>query len=153
MKTPTKKEAQETKDEYRQRVMNLICSLMAEGQSLRRICKSVEGMPNHSTVMDWVREDEALANRYARAREQMTDYRFEEFRDAAAAIVAKYMAEGWEPKDAVQMARLECGNMQWELSKLAPKKYGDKIEQTLQNPDGTPLDLIVNFVTTPKHNG
>ena len=102
-------------------------------------------MPKHSTICGWMLEDSELADQYARARNLLADYRFDEFRDAADAVVKRYLSEGWEPKDAIAMAKLETGNMQWEISKLAPKKYGDKIEQTLQNPDGSNLVLEVVF--------
>jgi hypothetical protein len=119
--------AGQRKGEYdRKAIMEQICLLMAEGQSLRRICAAVEGMPKHSTVCGWMLEDQGLSDQYARARQLLGDYRFDEFRDAAAEIVKRYLAEGWEPKDAIAMARLETGNMQWEISKLYPKKYGDK---------------------------
>lgn len=133
----------------RKKIMDQICLLMAEGQSLRRICAAVEGMPKHSTVCSWMLEDAELADQYARARNLLADYRFDEYRDAAEAIVQQKLKEGWEPKDAIAFARLETGNMQWEISKLAPKKYGDKIEQTLQGPGGKELDLTVNFITPP----
>ena len=107
----------------------------------------MEDMPNHSTVMNWCREDEEIANQYARAREAMTDYRFDAHRDLAAEIVKKYISEGWEPKDAISMARIECDKEKWELSKLSPKKYGDKITQELTGAGGVPLDLNINFVS------
>lgn len=120
-----------------------ILDLMAEGQSLRRICESVEGMPKHSTVMLWVSENSEYADQYTRARSAMTDYRFEEFRDHARVTVQKYLDEGWEPKDAIAMAKLECGNMQWELSKLAPKKYGDKL--ALAGDEDNPLKMAITI--------
>jgi hypothetical protein len=142
----TQAEKPETQDEYRQRIMSLICALMAEGQSLRRICASVEGMPKHSTVCGWLIDNKPLADQYARARDILSDYNFDGVQDLAADIVKKYLAEGWEPKDAVKMAHLEVDKEKWRISKMAPKKYGDKIEQTLQNPDGSALTIqVVKF--------
>lgn len=68
---------------------------MAEGQSLRRICSAVTGMPNHSTVCHWMMEDQELANQYARARQLLADYRFDEFRDKTDEVVKQYIGEGW----------------------------------------------------------
>lgn len=134
-----------TRTEYnRQEVMSQICQLMAEGQSLRRICAAVEGMPKHSTVCGWMLEDKELSDQYARARALLSDFRFDEYRDAAQEIVDRRIKEGWEPRDAIAMARLECGNMQWELSKLNPKKYGDKLE--LAGDPANPLHLKVTRV-------
>ena len=134
------------KEYDRATIIDKICGLMAEGQSLRRICSSVVGMPKHSTVIMWCNEDKELADQYARARDMLADYRFDEYQDSAAEIVSKYIAEGWEPKDAIAMAKLECGNLQWALSKLLPRKYGDKITQELTGDGGGPLSIeIISF--------
>jgi hypothetical protein len=134
-----KKPDNETQEEYRQRIMDIVCACMAEGQSLRRICKSVEGIPSHSSIIGWCNDNEELANQYTHARTLMTDYRFDEYQDAAGETVKKYIAEGWEPKDAIAMARIECDNMKWALSKLNAKKYGEKITQEVSGLDGGPI--------------
>ena len=122
--------------------MDIVCGCMIEGKSLRQVCSSVEGIPTHGAILQWIKADDELANQYARARDLLVDVRFDEYRDAAREIVRQYLAEGWEPKDAIAMARLECGNMQWEISKLAPKKYGDKLELA-----GDPMSpLVINVV-------
>ena len=117
----------ESKDDYRQRIMDIVCGCMAEGKSLRQICKSVGDVPAASTICLWLKENSELAEQYARARLMMADYRFDEYRDAADEIVREYIDQGWEPKDAISMAKLKTGNMQWEITKLAPKVYGDKM--------------------------
>jgi hypothetical protein len=116
----------ETQAEYRQRVMDVVCSHMAEGQSLRRVCRSNKEIPAPSTICLWLNESTELAEQYTRARQLLADYRFDEYRDAASDIVEQRLLEGWEKRDAIAMARLETSNMQWEISKLAPKKYGDR---------------------------
>jgi hypothetical protein len=46
-----------------------ICERLANGHTLREIWRP-EGMPDHSTVLNWVADDrEGFANQYARARE------------------------------------------------------------------------------------
>jgi hypothetical protein len=144
-KTPTNKSQsatdEETQEQYRQRIMDIVCGCMAEGQSLRRICKSVEGIPSHSTIIGWCNDSEELADQYTRARKLMTDYRFDEYQDAAGEIVKKYIADGWEPKDAIAIARLECDNMKWALSKLNAKKYGEKITQEVVGDNGGPVQF------------
>lgn len=97
-----------------------ILSLMREGNSLRKAC-SEHGV-NKGTFLLWVERENGLADQYARAREEMLDAQAEELEsigdDAAAA------------ETAVQVAglRLKADNRKWLLSKLAPKKYGDKLE-------------------------
>jgi hypothetical protein len=141
-----KKAPEETQEEYRQRIMTLVCGLLAEGQSLRRICASVDGVPKHSTICGWLIEDKNLADQYTRARDVLSDFSFDGLQDLAAETVKKYLADGWEPRDAIAMARIEVDKEKWRISKLAPKKYGDKIENTFQNPDGSALNIGVTFV-------
>ena len=47
--------------------------------------------------------------------------------------------------DAVDRSRLTVDSLKWYLCKLAPKKYGDKIDATLSGPDGGPVQNTVNF--------
>ena len=44
--------------------------------------------------------------------------------------------------EAIQRSRLRVDARKWLLSKLAPKKYGDKIETTLQGPDGGAIQVV-----------
>lgn len=92
-----------------------ICGLLAAGNSLRAICRT-PGMPSKSFVMEWLSEDKAFADQYARARELGIDERFEA------------MADEVETIEDNNRARLVFDMRRWELSKLAPKKYGDKID-------------------------
>lgn len=133
--------AGETLEQMRQRITNTICTLMAEGQSLRRICRSVDGMPAVSTFCMWMNESPELAEQYARARVLLADARFDEYRDAYEEFVRQKLAEGWEPKDANTYARNATANMQWEISKLGPK-YSDKGELVLKGDPSNPLQVI-----------
>lgn len=97
-----------------------ILSMMAEGESLRKCCKAHD-VPI-GTFLGWVDADSALAEQYAGARARMLDAQaeaLEEIGDQAAAA-----------ESAVEVAglRLKSDNRKWLLSKLAPKKYGDKLD-------------------------
>jgi len=71
---------------------DLICSLLAEGQSLVKICRGVEGLPHVSTVFDWLAkgtgEDthepyKAFADKCAQAREAQAEFYASEIIDIA----------------------------------------------------------------------
>jgi len=50
---------------------------------------------------------------------------------------------------AVARSRLRIDARKWLASKLAPKKYGDKIDATLSGPDGGPIkteNTIVEYI-------
>ena len=46
------------------------------GKSMREVCR-MDGMPDHTTVIRWMRDDAALATRYARARTAQADTLFD----------------------------------------------------------------------------
>lgn len=84
---------------------------------------------------------------YARAREQQMEAMAEETLDIADETnrdtIIKKGKDGseYEAPDAEWIARskLRVDTRKWLMSKLAPKKYGDKITNELTGPNGQPL--------------
>lgn len=105
---------------YTPELAESILALMREGSSLRQACEQVS--VKKTTFLDWVEREPALADQYARAREQMLD--------AQAEQLEAIGDEAARAETAVQVAglRLKADNRKWLLSKLAPKRYGDKLE-------------------------
>lgn len=98
-------------------IANHICEQIAGGISLIKICKA-DGMPNKSTVLRWLDEKPDFATKYARARELMADHYFDQMQEIADEATG----------ETVQTAKLRLETMRWRVSKLLPKKYGDKVE-------------------------
>jgi hypothetical protein len=113
-----------------EKTFNSILLCIEEGQSLRSVLKR-EGMPTTTTFYEWIDKDEQKSLHYARACESRSELKFE-------SIEQDYMEEpqrdpvsgkidaGW-----VQLQRLKIDSKKWELGKLQPKKYGDKIQTEL----------------------
>jgi hypothetical protein len=116
-------------------VVARICEEMEQGKSLRQVC-AMEGMPNKWTVLRWLDADEGgeMRAQYARAREALADYYVEEIISIA------------DEADDPQKARLQVDARKWVSSKLAPKRYGDKLETTLQGADGGPILIATGVV-------
>lgn len=121
---------------FTQKTADAICALLAEGKSLREVCAQ-EGMPPESTVRQWVVDDrEGFAAQYARARALGLDALADEI--LAIADTPKLgtkttsKASGTETTegDMIEHRRLQVDARKWYLSKLAPKKYGDKLDVT-----------------------
>lgn len=110
-----------------------ILDAMCEGVSLRTACKTYDVAV--STFLLWVKEDQTLAEQYAHARARLLDVQAEELEEIGAKAA---MAE-----TAVEVAglRLQSDNRKWLLSKLAPKKYGDKLE--LAGDPANPVGIAV----------
>lgn len=100
---------------YTPEIAEAICKGVAEGLSLRKVCEA-DGMPSEATVRQWVVDDkEGFSSQYTRSRDIGLDCR-------ADALVEEAKAA----KDA-PLGRLAFDADRWYLSKLAPKRYGDKI--------------------------
>lgn len=107
---------------FSQELIDKICELIANGMSLRAVC-SQEGMPSAVTVCKWLSENEEFSKQYARAREEQAV----SFADEIIQI-----ADSVEPDSAaVAKAKLQIDSRKWLAAKMAPKKYGDKVEQQI----------------------
>ncbi|MDI2113057.1 terminase small subunit-like protein [Commensalibacter nepenthis] len=111
---------------YSEEIVNKICEQIASGGTLLKICEN-EDMPGYSTVMAWKNERKEFQDKYARAREDRADFRFDE--------IDQILSEDMQDMVAVQRAKLKIDAKKWQMSKEAPKKYSDKIDMT--SSDGT----------------
>ena len=105
--------------------INSILEMMQSGKSLRNACDA-HGISSGSFML-WVSEDRNLAEQYKAAREAMID----KIADDTVALADADPERGPDGKiDSgwVSNQRLKIDTRKWLLSKLAPKKYGDKIE-------------------------
>jgi hypothetical protein len=98
---------------------------MRNGLSALKACQAA-GV-NQSTFNDWLNDDAKLAAEYARAREELIERMAQEVLDLSDSDVGM-LPDGKKDWAAVQKHKLQVDTRKWLLSKLAPKKYGDKIE-------------------------
>lgn len=96
-----------------------ICEQLMQGKSLRQICTSPE-MPDRTTVVRWLARDDDFASKYARARDVYADVMEEDMAD----IEDRTLSGEIDPT----AARVVLTSKQWRASKLAPKKYGDRLD-------------------------
>ena len=103
---------------YGQDTIDTICEMLADGKSLRAICRE-EGMPSTSTVCKWLAKNEAFAEQYARARELQADALFDDILDIAD--------KGLIALDAAEDRRIQIDARKWMAGKLKGK-YSDKVK-------------------------
>ncbi len=118
---------------YTDQVVAKICKRLAEGESLRKVCMDTS-MPAISTVMGWLSDGKhsEFLEQYACARELQADTLFDE-----ALEIADETSEDWTTTETgarvldhehVQRSRLRVDTRKWAAGKLAPKRYGDKLQ-------------------------
>jgi hypothetical protein len=112
----------EDKDKLSQIVLD---GMSTDGLSCFKACQKA-GVAN-STFMRWLDADPKLAERYARAREDLIERIAHETMQIADQDVGT-TNDGKKDWMAVQKQRLQVDTRKWLLSKLAPKRYGDKLE-------------------------
>ncbi len=112
------------KAEKQQKITEVLTG-MRNGLSLRQ--SSENANVKAQTFLSWVDQDKDLSEQYARARSDMID----KIADDIIKIADEELiptGEGKVDSAMVQKQRLRVDTRKWLLSKLAPKKYGDKLE-------------------------
>lgn len=122
--------------DYTPELAEAICDKISEGKSLRTICVD-EGMPDKSQIFRWLRKNEDFRDQYARAKEEAVDAMIEDMIDIADDGTNDYMtitkgdhSYNVEDREVTNRSRLRVDTRKWIVSKLKPKKYGDKVDIT-----------------------
>lgn len=120
---------------YSEKAADEICARLAEGESLRAICRD-DHLPSESTVRQWALEDrEGFSARYTQARDIGLDCLADEVLEIADS-----------GSDDVARDRLRFDARRWHLSKLAPKRYGEKVEVAGDQQNPIRYAIEVTFV-------
>jgi hypothetical protein len=93
-----------------------ICRAIAEGRPVNRVCREEYWCPSEYTVYNWLDKHPDFAKQYARAREQQQEV-------FAAEVIS---IADTEPDPARARNRMDA--RKWYASKVAPKKWGDRVE-------------------------
>lgn len=121
---------------FTEEVADKICSQLAIGMSLREICRA-DDMPGAATVFRWLANPDykTFREQYARAKEAGIEALAEDILDIADDATNDWMERkdsngeniGWQFNgEAARRSQIRIDARKWLLSKLAPKKYGDK---------------------------
>lgn len=133
--------------DYTPEIAEAICLRLSEGESLRSVC-SDEGMPCKQTALRWLTLHEAFRAQYVRAKEQGAEAIAEEMFDIADDGSNDWMerhnsegdAIGWQLNgEHVRRSQLRIDTRKWYLSKIMPKKYGDKVTSEHVGAGGGPI--------------
>jgi hypothetical protein len=119
---------------------------MRDGYSLRSAL--LQESLSSETFYKWLDEDELKAKQYARACEERADKIVDEMLDIADDVEHDTIKTdtGERPDNEwISRSRLKVDTRKWLVSKLNPKKYGDKMDLTS---DGEKLQSV-SLITMP----
>ena len=129
--------------EKKDSAIEIVLDKISDGNSLRSILndnRDKELLPSRKTFNEWLCKDSILSDQYAQACEERAEALLDEMinivddssndqidTDLGDGIVASRLNS-----EAIQRSRLRYDARKWLISKLNPKKYGDKIDMTTQ---------------------
>ena len=118
-------------------------------KSLVSILSERDEFPEHSTFYRWMLNHEELRTLYAHARDAQLQILADEIQEIAdepqSGEVVTIKGDEREVKisDMLEHRKLRIDARKWLLSKLAPKKYGDKTAITGEG--GGPIQIITSI--------
>lgn len=140
---------------YTPEIAQEILERLAAGESLRAICRDVH-MPSDMTVRRWVINDvDGFASQYAQARDIGLDVIADEILEISdtpmEGVRTERSADGTKEvlEDMLGHRKLQVDARKWYLSKLAPKKYGDKQDINLTGK----VDVAATILAARKRSG
>ncbi len=132
---------------FTQELADKICEQLADGKSMRTVCKQ-EDMPAMSSVFKWLREHDGFSEQYAKAKDESADAMAEDLLDIADTPVMGEI-KTIKPDGSVEIKqdemlghrRLQVDARKWLMAKMKPKKYGEKLDMTS---DGEKLGVTLS---------
>lgn len=129
-----------------------IFTRIMRGEGIAKILgpKRNKGLPGDTLFYKRLAADAAFAERYTRAREVQAETLADEIISIADDDTGDWSDGEDGPRlnaEHIQRSRLRVDARKWTAAKLAPKKYGDKVQQEIGGPDGgeIPMSLSIKF--------
>lgn len=140
-----------------------ICAELSAGVSLDQACKNIADAPHPATVLTWVEKYPALAQDYAQARARGYSLLADRMMTIAAETHSMVTVHAQDPDgnyifnddgtpmlkqvlvplsaDVMASKRLQVDTLKWQLSKMLPKVYGDKVTTELTGAGGGAIQV------------
>lgn len=117
--------------DYTQELADDICEKIGDGDSMRAVSRC-DDMPAMATLFRWLREKEDFKEQYSIATLERAEAMGEDIIDIADNANNDWMeahgdSEGYRQNgEALQRSKLRVDVRKWHMSKVKPKKYGDR---------------------------
>lgn len=127
--------------------MHEIFEKVAEGSSVHKIIKKKGNnhYPGFSAFYYHIREHEELEKKYLIAKDIGMERRAQEIEEIADTKIAR------GDMSAVAKQRLRIDTRKWLLSKLVPKRYGDKVDVNHGGQGDNPVIEIKRTIVDPEN--
>jgi len=122
-----------------------ICDMIAEGCSLRQVAQVI-GL-TEAAIRKWTKDDKEFGKHYTKAMVNRLEKMADELVELADADCSG--PDGKPDNALVQQRRLQVDTRKWILSKMLPRRFGDKIEIS-SDPDAPALTRIELVAVYPK---
>lgn len=103
---------------YTPELIEAVCLRLETGEPLARICRD-EGMPSIRTFLRWANEKDDVEAAYSLALQARAEWAVAEHERIRLTAV---------DRDSAAAARVQLNALEWLMSKMAPKRYGDRID-------------------------
>ena len=115
---------------YSPEIADEFCALIAEGKSMRQITEQ-PGMPSRRAVLYWLGRYPDFREKYECAVMLLAEFWAHEIIEIADDSSGDYViTEDGRPvidHEAINRARLKVDSRKWLLSKILPKRFGDRV--------------------------
>ena len=122
-----------------------VCEMVASGCSLRQVAQVI-GI-TEAAIRKWAKDDKEFGGHYEKAMVSRWERMADELVELADADCTG--PDGRPDNALVQQRRLQVDTRKWVLSKMLPRKYGDRIEIG-SDPDAPVVTRIELVAVHPK---
>jgi hypothetical protein len=118
---------------YDVKLADEICETIASSnKGLHPLCDENPHWPRVTTIRTWIREIEAFSHKYARAKLDQADFLAEEIikisDDSSNDTILNDDGKTICNSEYIARSRLRVDSRKWLASKLAPRIYGERIQ-------------------------
>lgn len=134
--------------DYTPELAAAILEMTSQGVPMKEVA-AADGMPHLRTIRSWLVKDEQFRHLYLEAKQIAMIWLSEEITeiadDSSQDVHVTTYGDGVERispnTEFIGRSKIRIDARKWNMARLAPKIFGEKIEQTLQGPNGSPLTV------------
>lgn len=133
---------------FSQEIFDLILERIMCGESVNAICADA-GMPSRVSFYRWILKDDDLRNKFDSALNARSHAMAEDLLAIADEPVGS-LESGATDTGAVNKQRLQVDTRKWLMSKMTPKKYGDRVDHVSSDGSMSQKPTTIQLVAKSK---